>query len=339
MTKKILITGGAGYVGLELIENLLNKNFQVICYDIFLYKNISTIKKINNKNFKYIKSDIRDLKALKKILPKIDTVIHLAAIVGDLPCEVAPELSYEINFSATIKLANLCKKYKVEKFIFASTCSNYGIINPNIPAKEDSKLNPVSLYAETKIDSEILLKKIASKDMQIVCLRFGTAFGISHRTRFDLLINSLLFEALEDESILVHSLDTWRPYIHVSDMANIIHGFLNKKISNNFIILNAGFTCLNYKKKEIVEKIKKFVSPLKINIASDRTDFRNYRVDFSKIEKILNIKPEKNIEYGIIEFIKQYKLGKINKSIYLGSNLSSLQDYLKKNIKFLEFKK
>ena len=191
MKRKILITGGAGYVGLELIEKLLNKNFQVICYDNFLYKNILTIKKFKNKNFQYIHSDIRDLKTLSKILPQVNTVIHLAAIVGDLPCKVIPNLSYEINFLSTINLAKLCKQYNVEKFIFASTCSNYGIIDPNIPAKEDSKLNPISLYAETKVDSELELKKIASNNTHVICLRFGTAFGISHRIRFDLLFNSL----------------------------------------------------------------------------------------------------------------------------------------------------
>ena len=339
MNKKILITGGAGYVGLELIENLLSKNFQVICYDNFLYKNILTIKKFKNKNFQYIKSDIRDLKTLSKILPKINTVIHLAAIVGDLPCKVIPDLSYEINFLSTISLAKLCKKYGVEKFIFASTCSNYGIVNLDIAAKEDSELNPTSLYAETKIDSELKLKKIANKNMNIICLRFGTAFGISHRTRFDLLLNSLLFEAMEYKSILVHSLDTWRPYIHVSDMANIIHALLNKTLKDNFIVFNAGFTSLNYKKREIVQKIKRFLPNLTVKIASDQTDFRNYRVDFSKIEKVINLKPEKDVEKGIIEFIKKYKSGKINKNTYVESNLKSLQNYLKKNEKFLKFKK
>ena len=339
MNKKILVTGGAGYVGLELIENLLSKNFQVICYDNFLYKNILTIKKFKNKNFQYIKSDIRDLKTLSKILPQINTVIHLAAIVGDLPCKVIPDLSYEINFLSTINLAKLCKKYSVEKFIFASTCSNYGIVNPDIPAKEDSELNPISLYAETKIDSELKLEKIANKNMQIICLRFGTAFGASHRTRFDLLLNSLLFEAMEYKSILVHSLDTWRPYIHVSDMANIIHALLKKTLEDNFTIFNAGFTSLNYKKREIVQKIKRCLPNLTVKVASDQTDFRNYRVDFSKIEETLKLKPEKDVEKGIIEFIKKYKSGKVNKSTYIESNLKSLQNYLKKNAKFLEFKK
>jgi nucleoside-diphosphate-sugar epimerase len=339
LNKKILVTGGAGYVGLELIENLLSKNFQVICYDNFLYKNILTIKKFKNKNFQYIKSDIRDLKTLSKILPQINTVIHLAAIVGDLPCKVIPDLSYEINFLSTINLAKICKKYSVENFIFASTCSNYGIVNPDIPAKEDSELNPISLYAETKIDSELKLEKIANKNMQIICLRFGTAFGASHRTRFDLLLNSLLFEAMEYKSILVHSLDTWRPYIHVSDMANIIHALLKKTLEDNFTIFNAGFTSLNYKKREIVQKIKRCLPNLTVKVASDQTDFRNYRVDFSKIEETLKLKPEKDVEKGIIEFIKKYKSGKVNKSTYIESNLKSLQNYLKKNAKFLEFKK
>ncbi len=339
MNKKVLVTGGAGYVGLELIENLLNKSFQVICYDTFLYNNISTVKKFKNKNFQYIRSDIRDSKTLSKILPQVNTVIHLAAIVGDLPCKVIPNLSYEINFLSTISLAKLCKKYGVEKFIFASTCSNYGIINSDISAKEDSELNPISLYAETKIDSELKLKKIANKNMHIICLRFGTAFGISHRTRFDLLLNSLLFEAMEYKSILVHSLDTWRPYIHVSDMANIIHALLNKTFKDNFIIFNAGFTSLNYKKREIVQKIKRILPNLTVKIASDQTDFRNYRVNFSKIEKVINLKPEKDVEKGIIEFIKKYKSGKINKNTYVESNLKSLQNYLKKNEKFLKFKK
>ena len=144
---------------------------------------------------------------------------------------------------------------------------------------------------------------------------------------------------MEYKSILVHSLDTWRPYIHVSDMANIIHALLNKTLKDNFIVFNAGFTSLNYKKREIVQKIKRFLPNLTVKVASDQTDFRNYRVDFSKIEKVINLKPEKDVEKGIIEFIKKYKSGTINKSTYVKSNLKSLQNYLKKNEKFLRFKK
>ena len=132
---------------------------------------------------------------VRKCLEDIDVVIHLAAIVGDKPCEAAPKSAYDINFSGTQILAEIAKKKKIKKFIFASTCSNYGVSDSDKFASEESILNPVSLYAETKIDSENFLKNLATENFKIITLRIATAYGASYRTRFDLTVNSFAYEA------------------------------------------------------------------------------------------------------------------------------------------------
>ena len=330
MKKNILITGGAGYVGLELIENLLKKNFKVICYDNFLYKNISTIKKFKNKNFQYIKSDIRDLKKLSKILPQVNTVIHLAAIVGDLPCKVIPDLSYEINFLSTINLAKLCEKYRVEKFIFASTCSNYGIVNPNTPAKEDNKLNPISLYAETKIDCENYLASLQSDSFHPTCLRYGTAYGVSFRTRFDLLLNSFSYEAFFEKELMVFGANTWRPYIHVADMSQVLLKVLEadeNKVGKQ--IFNAGTTSENYKKKDVVHMIEEALPNIKAHYSNSIDDVRNYKVDFSKIEQTIGFKPTLTVQKGIQELIFCFRTGVLSKTDFENNNLEQLKLFFK----------
>ena len=152
--KKILIAGGAGYIGCQLINKLLELGYYVYCYDILIYGNASLKNFSNYKNFEFIKGDIRNADSIKNILKGIYCVVNLAAIVGDKPCQSAPNSAYQINYLGNTKLAEISKKCKVKKYIFSSTCSNYGANQDEEYLLETSKLNPVSLYAETKIDSE-----------------------------------------------------------------------------------------------------------------------------------------------------------------------------------------
>ena len=299
--KKILITGGCGYVGTSLIDYLIKLDFEIICLDLMIYgdKSIKSFSKYNN--IKFYKEDIRKTEIIEKYFTDLDYVIHLAAIVGDKPCESAPEVAYDINFNSTKEIFNLSKKYNIKKFIFASTCSNYGISDPNIFASEDSKLNPVSLYAETKIDCEKYLSENSDDKMKIVCLRFGTAFGVSKRTRFDLTINSFVFEALKKKKIYLYAPNSWRPYIHVNDMAKIILKFIqsSSKSLKPFDIFNAGFTKNNFTKIQIFSKILRNFQNLNYEVIESIEDPRNYKVSFEKIENKLNLEPPISIEDGI----------------------------------------
>ena len=177
MQKTIFISGGAGYVGSKLVEFSLQKKLKVICYDNLVYGKNSIKKFYNNKNFIFVKGDIRDKKKLKKIFQfyKVDFVVNLASIVGDKQCQTIPKTAYEVNFLGNKYLTEISKSEKVKKFVFASTCSNYGIVNPNEYANEKSELFPVSLYAESKIDCEKYLIGQSNKNFSVLIL--DSAYG------------------------------------------------------------------------------------------------------------------------------------------------------------------
>ena len=335
---KILITGGAGYIGSLLIEKLLKKGFEIICLDIFIYGDSAIKQFYSNKNFQSVKGDIRDKKLLKRILIDVKTIIHLAAIVGDKPCQIIPKQSTDINVNGTKILAQLAKKNKVEKLIYASTCSNYGIIKMHQIANEKTKLNPVSLYAKQKIKTENLLKKISSKKFKIISFRFGTAFGISHRTRFDLTVNSLAFEAIRYKKIEVYAKSTYRPYIHVRDIAAILKVAVIKNFSNNFYIFNGGFTSQNYTKEQLVNILKKVKQNIKMEYV-ENDDRRSYKVNFKKLENFFNLKPSMSVKKGFQEMISAIKFGEINDKIFYSNNLKGLIRYYKKNKKKLVYEK
>ena len=267
-----------------------------------------------------------------------DIVVHLAAIVGDKPCESAPKASYDINFKGTKLLADIAKKNKVKKFIFASTCSNYGISDQNKFATETSELNPVSLYAESKIDCENLLDKYAGEDFNVIALRFGTAYGVSYRTRFDLTVNSFAYEAYKTNKISVFAYDTWRPYIHVDDICNIIIEMVKKQDFNEYSnTFNAGFTHENFTKKEVVEKLKTILPKLNVEYITLSNDKRNYKVDFSKMSKFLNIKNNFDVSKGFKEVLSALKNKSISEKNYLSNNLEALVNFFKSNKNKLEF--
>ena len=331
MGKKIFIAGGAGYVGTALIDLALKKNYQVICYDMLIYSD-DPIKQFNNyPNFKFIKGDVRDRSKLDKSIVGCDYVVNLAAIVGDKPCQVAPKSTYQINYLGNQFLLESSKKNRIKKFIFASTCSNYGISSSNLFADESSKLNPVSLYAEIKIDSEKLVKDFNDKSFCTTSLRFATAYGISNRTRFDLTVNSFAYEAYKDKKLMVFAGDTWRPYIHVYDMGHLILKIIessDQKISGE--VFNAGFTNENYTKEDIVNFFIEKMPSLEVNTVNSIEDPRNYKVSFKKIEKLFNIKNNYSIPLGIDELFDSFKSGKLTYNDYSTNSLDKITEFFNK---------
>ncbi len=336
MQKTIFISGGAGYVGSKLVEFSLKKNLKVVCYDNLVYGKGSIQKFLKKKNFIFIKGDIRDKKKLNKVfqLYKIDFVVNLASIVGDKQCQTIPKTAYEVNFLGNKYLTEISKSKRVKKFVFASTCSNYGIVNPNEYADEKSELFPVSLYAESKIDCEKYLIDQSNKNFSVTILRFATAYGVSNRTRFDLTINSFTYEALKYKKLHIFAKETWRPFIHVDDMCLMILKVLDIKGSKlNGLVLNAGFTSNNFSKQAIIEKIKKNVKNLKVEYVDAIIDRRDYRVNCDKIYKFLKIKQNKSINQGIKEIIFNIKNKSIKesdiKNNLLDNNCKKLQQFYK----------
>ena len=309
--KVVLVTGGAGYKGSTLVRELLFKGYRVRVLDSLMYGGRAITPFFNHPNFDFLKGDIRKKTDVDSALDQVTDVMHLAAIVGDKPCEKDPKLSVEINYDGTQILAEAASRHGVERLIFASTCSNYGISDPSVPVSENGQLNPVSLYAELKIDCEKLLTDLARKGkICTVCLRFSTAFGVSGRTRFDLTVNSFTFEALRDKKVIVFSEESWRPFSHVLDMANIYQSMLQapkEEIAGQ--IYNAGWNKQNYMKKDIINMIKEVIGDFEVDYINTIEDRRSYRVDFTKIEKLLNLQVAMPLKKGIEEVASAIKTG------------------------------
>ena len=307
----ILITGGLGYAG-SIISSFLSKNNKIIIVDKLLFDN-SQYKKIKNRNIIFYKCDILDFVKVEKIFIKenVDLVIHLAAIVGDPASKAQPEMTKKLNWQASKKIFNFSKKYNVKRFIFFSTCSNYGLSKKSKLLKENDKLKPLSLYAKTKVDFEKYLMKDSSTIQKII-LRISTLYGFSYRMRFDLTVNEFIKKMYHKEKLEIYHKDTWRPYLSLEDLKLIVLKLINYPFKENKIILNTGFNNENFSKKNIVEKIEKQLKfkPKYTYVEKAHFDKRNYRVDFTKLKK-MKIKQRFSFEKNM-KLIMSY-LSKINK--------------------------
>ena len=317
MTRRsIILIGGEGYIGTVVRNFFLKKKFKVNSIDNVIYKQSLKIDK-SNKNFKFIKYDFAN-KKIFNFLDKLDheNLIVLGSIVGDPITKKYPDITKKINLEATEKLLKYALKKGFRKIIFVSTCSNYGIFDKNSLAKENSRLNPKSLYAKTKVKIEKKLLKIVNKgNSEITILRFATAFGLSDRMRFDLTINQFVREIYLNKKIEVYDPYTWRPYCHVKDFANIIFQIVSKENvkRSRCEIFNAGSSKNNFNKMMLINKIKKNIKNFKIVLQNDSADQRDYKVNFSKIKKVYGFKKITSIDEGIKEILKELKKGKFKK--------------------------
>ncbi len=317
MTRRsIILIGGEGYIGTVVRNFFLKKKFKVNSIDNVIYKQSLKIDK-SNKNFKFIKYDFAN-KKIFNFLDKLDheNLIVLGSIVGDPITKKYPDITKKINLEATERLLKYALKKGFRKIIFVSTCSNYGIFDKNSLAKENSRLNPKSLYAKTKVKIEKKLLKIVKKgNSEITILRFATAFGLSDRMRFDLTINQFVREIYLNKKIEVYDPYTWRPYCHVKDFANIIFQIVSKENvkRSRCEIFNAGSSKNNFNKMMLINKIKKYIKNFKIVLQNDSADQRDYKVNFSKIKKVYGFKKITSIDEGIKEILKELKKGKFKK--------------------------
>jgi nucleoside-diphosphate-sugar epimerase len=296
----IFITGGAGYIGSKLIKILLEKNYKVTIFDKLLFGGDHLLHFNSNKNFNFIKGDIRDKKSLKEAgIQKNDFVIHLASIVGYPACRLNPDLATSTNIDGTKNILELTNKS--QNLIYASTGSNYG--HQSKIVNENSKLNPLSLYAETKVINE---KNIQNVDNFLI-YRFATAFGSSPRMRLDLLVNDFAYKAITEGYLVVYEKNHQRSFIHVEDIArSLLFGIENfSNVKND--IYNVGDESMNYSKEDICNFIKSKLSKLYIHYAEFDKDMdqRNYIVSYDKINK-KGFKTNINIENGLDELIKSF---------------------------------
>ena len=336
---KVLVTGNLGYVGNVLARMFLNQKFDVIGCDVGFYP--QGFLGFEDTKINQIKKDIRNLSA--EDLKGVSAVCHLAALSNDPLCEINPNLTEEINYKATIRLAKLAKETGVEKFVFSSSCSSYGV-NEKI-VNEESKLSPLTAYAKSKVNSEKVISDLSDNNFCATNLRSATAYGLSDSIRLDLVVNNLTCSAFTTNQVKLLSDGTsWRPLVHVEDMSNAFISVLNAKNSEvNAQAFNVGSNDDNYTVRDIAQIVEKIIPDSKITYAKDANkDARSYKVDFTKIKQRLGYKTKWTLENGIKEIHKILKSKKFreedfrDKKYYRGTYIKWLleQNKIDQNLFF-----
>lgn len=313
--RKVLLIGGAGYIGPVIAEELLGVGYGVRCLDLLLYKNgLSFISLIKNQKFEFVNGDFLDKKILNRALEGVTDVVVLGGLVGDPITKKYPDESKLINDLGITEVIDSLRNRNVKRVVFISTCSNYGLIEGSAKADENYELNPLSLYAKSKVRAEqYLMDQQKEVDYSATVLRFATAFGIAPRMRFDLTVNEFVKDLYEKGEILVYDADTWRPYCHVNDFGRLVRMVLeapNDKI--HFQVFNAGGDENNYTKRMLVNNILEFLPAATVRYQEHGWDPRNYKVCFDKVQDVLSFSPKYSVEFGIKELLSALKNGVFN---------------------------
>tara|TARA_B100000029_G_C17514161_1_gene937428 strand:- start:65 stop:1090 length:1026 start_codon:yes stop_codon:yes gene_type:complete len=327
-SSSILVTGGCGYVGSILVKKLAKEGFNVKIIDSLIFGKDSIAELIENNLVHLSNIDLRDTQKIKSELTGIDHVIHLAAIVGEPLCKKIPDSALQINEFASKNLALLAKKSGIKRFIFASTCSNYGSSSEIVD--ETSLTQPLSLYSKTKVNSENFILSLKDNNFEPCILRFATAHGLSPRMRFDLLLQELLRDALIDNKISLFGANFWRPLIHVNDMANACLATITsprEKISGE--IYNVGSDKENYTKLELAQIIQEFLPSVEIEIIQSKKDPRNYKVSFEKIKRNLDFSAQFSVKDSISQILYEIDQNKLDPRDSEFSNISKMTEQVK----------
>jgi len=299
---KVLITGGAGYLGSILSKKLLSKGYSVRVIDAAWYGKDPIADCVKNEDFEFVQEDIRNLTTTVKAMKGVDAVIHLASIVGMPASSIEPRTSEEINYLATKNIAELCEVHGIESYLFASTCSVYGS-QPDRLITEKSPLDPLDFYAHQKFKSERAIGWL-NRAPQIV--RFGTLFGISPRMRFDLVINLFIAQAITKGKITVFGGEQYRPFLHVDDAADSLIFSLENNLTGTYNVISENMTIM-----EAAKRIQKLTDcEIYINTEDKNEDKRNYKVSADKIKK-MGFEPRKKIEDAYEEIKRVLEQGNI----------------------------
>jgi len=299
--EKVLITGGAGYLGSTLTEVLLSKGYKVTVLDSLVYKQISLTSFCQNKNFDLVIGDVRDTKLLTSLVETHDIIIPLAAIVGMPACKKDPDLTVAVNYQQIKNIVEIIQPS--QKLLVPNTNSQYGSSETIIT--EESPFNPLSLYAQTKCNAEKRVLELGNG----ISLRLATVFGVSYRQRMDLLVNDFVYRAFTDEFLVLFESHFLRNYVHVRDVAKaFVHLIENYETCNNNAF-NVGLTSANMSKLQLAQKVKEYVPNLVIIEEQFKEDFdkRNYVVSNEKLEKT-GWFCDYSLDAGIQELLKAYKM-------------------------------
>lgn len=308
--RRVLVIGGAGYVGSALVRQLLDRGFSVRVLDLLLYGDQAMRELRSHPHFEFVQGDFRNVEVVVRAMQDVDAVAHLGAIVGDPAGDLEPQVTLEINVAATRLIAEVARGVGVRRLVFTSTCSVYGAGDGLLD--ERSPVNAISLYAKSKLDSETILLRMTDGFFSPVILRLGTLYGLSYRPRFDLVANLLAAQAVLEHRITIVDGDQWRPFVHVEDAARAVLRCL--EVPATLIagqIFNVGATSENYQLKDIAAAITALVPGTEVRTMENRGERRNYRVSCDKIARILAYRPSWTLREGITEIKSAVERGEI----------------------------
>jgi nucleoside-diphosphate-sugar epimerase len=300
----VLVVGGAGYIGSLVVELLLAKSYRVRVLDSLVYGDEALRPFKGHPHFELAVGDCRNIQDVVKAVRGVGSIIHLAAIVGDPACEQDKASALEVNYAATRMLIEIAKGHGVGRFIFASSCSVYGATD--IEMDENAGVGPISLYGQTKVDSERALLEAQTETFHPTILRFATVFGLGYRPRFDLVVNLLTAKAHQEGIITVYNGQQWRPFIHVRDLAESVVVTLDapaELVSGE--ILNVGDSRLNHTLAEVAEIIRELFPDVRVEHV-DNADRRNYRVNFDKLVSRTGFRARYTLRDGVEELKRAF---------------------------------
>ena len=284
---RVLVTGGAGYVGSGLVTHLAAMGHAVTVLDPLPVGGEMLLPALATGHVTLVRGVTTDDATVRRVMPGHDAVIHLAALVGEAACAVDPGLTREVNVHATGRVAQAALDAGINRFIFASTCSNYGVSDPGVLADEDNPLHPLGLYAETKVEAEALVR---DSHPDAIILRFGTVCGPSPRMRFDLLVSELARDAVAGREILIYAPDAWRPYVAVRDLVRAVEVSMSHA---DEVVAGATFNVIgeNMTKRGLREVVLSRFPDACVSYVDKAPDLRDYRVSGDRFERATGFRP------------------------------------------------
>jgi nucleoside-diphosphate-sugar epimerase len=320
----VLVTGAAGYIGSILLRRLLDRGYRVRVLDRLMYGDDAIRAILHHPRLDLLVADFRDPAVAARAVAGVSAVVHLGAIVGDPACAIDADFTIGTNFEATRIIANAAARAGVRRFLFGSTCSVYGASEARLD--EQSALNPVSLYADTKIAAERALLNMGSPSFAPVILRFATAYGHSYRPRYDLAVNVMTAKAVTEGQITIHGGEQWRPFVHVDDIARALILALEAPVATVAgEVFNVGSDAQNHQLKEVGALIQRLIPPTVVLTNDLVMDKRNYYVRFAKIRAALGFAPIHTLAGSIVEMkdaldtgvVRDYRDRRYNNHQYL----------------------
>jgi len=306
VARPTLVTGGAGYLGMPVVDELSAAGRTVRVLDVLLHDGqAGLVGALEARGVEVIRGDVRDPAVRRRALKGIEEVVHLAAIVGDPACARDPGLAEGVNVEGTTALVLDARGAGVRRFVFASTCSNYGrLADPTVPIDEDGELSPVSLYARQKVAIERALLNGGQAPLQVTCLRLATLYGVAPRMRFDLTVNEFTRDLWAGRRLEVFGEQFWRPYVHVRDAGRAVRTVLEapgEVVAGK--VFNVGRSGENYRKLDLVELIRSQTDRGTVSFVHRSEDPRDYKVSFDRIARVLGFRTAMTVADGVAEIM------------------------------------